>query len=115
VRECPLSEGETVAKMGHPGSVKEQTDGALCGGGIDDGSVLRDVDFARSRKTAASGAGRLPEGLPIAASGFVLVSGIAADQLRCFGGADGFGLVSVGSAFGKQIEDGGFERGVLFA
>ena len=77
--------------------------------------MLGDDDLASGGETAGGDAGRLHQGLPIAAGGFVFAAGIAADQLGCFGGADGFGFVSVRGAFGEQIEDGGFEGGVLFA
>jgi hypothetical protein len=77
--------------------------------------VLGDVDFACGGETAGGGAGWLHEGLPVAAGGFIFVAGVSADQFGGFGGADGFGLVSVSAAFGEQREDGGFECGGFFA
>jgi hypothetical protein len=70
--------------------------------------VLGDDDFACDDETAGSGAGGFHEGLPVA-TGFG-----AADKFCGFGGADGFGIVAVGSAFGEEREDGGFEVGVFF-
>ena len=78
-------------------------------------AVLGEEDFVLCGEAAVCGAGWLQEYLPVAAGGFVFIAGVAADQLCGFRGADGFGFATVGGAFGKELEDGGFEGGVFFA
>ena len=77
--------------------------------------VLGDNDSALSDEAAGSGAGGLHQGFPVAAGGMGFVAGFAGDQLSGFRGADGFASVAVWCALGEELEDGGFEGGVLFA
>jgi hypothetical protein len=80
-----------------------KADGAFCGGGIYDVTVLGDDDFVLGDEAAGGGSGWLHETLPVAA-GFC-----STDGLGGFGGADGFVFASGGVAFGEKREDGGFE------
>jgi hypothetical protein len=78
-------------------------------------AVLGDDDLSGCDQAAGGGAGWLHEGFPVAAGGVGFVARVAGDELRGFRGADGFASVTVGFALGEELEDGGFEGGVLFA
>jgi hypothetical protein len=59
-------------------------------------------------EAAGGGAGGLHEGFPVAAGGVEFVAGFAGDEFGGFGGADGFGSVTVCFALGEELQDGGF-------
>jgi hypothetical protein len=77
--------------------------------------VLGDEDAALGDEAAGGGSGGLHQGFPVAAGGVGFVAGFACDEFGGFGGADGFASVTVGFAIGEELQDGGFEGGVLFA
>jgi hypothetical protein len=74
--------------------------------------VMTIFPAATRRRAAERG---LHEGFPVAAGGVGFVARVAGDDLRGFRGADSFASVTVCFALGEELEDGGFEGGVLFA
>jgi hypothetical protein len=77
--------------------------------------MLRDDDAALGDEAAGSGPGGFHEGFPVAACGVGFVTWVAGDEFGGFRWTDGFGSVAVGFALGEELEDGGFEGGVLFS
>jgi hypothetical protein len=77
--------------------------------------MLRDDDAALGDEAAGSGPGGFHEGFPVAACGVGFVTWVAGDEFGGFRWTDGFGSVAVGFALSEELEDGGFEGGVLFS
>jgi hypothetical protein len=90
---------------------ESEADGAFRRDGVDDLVVLGDDDLVLGDQATGCRSGGFDQGFPIAASRFFFFAGVPGYQLCGFGGADGFGLVAVGGAFGEEGEDGLLEFG----